>query len=327
MGLSEDIDNLMTSQQAASQAGTTPAWPVVNKAKPVVIKYTPLKPVVRDHKVTVVLPDTQIGFRQIDGQLIPFHDVTAMDTALALIADIRPDAIVNLGDYLDLPAHSKYVQEPSFAFTTQAAIDAGYEFLAKQKASCDKIVVLSGNHESRIQKSIMLNAAASFGLKRAADTSGWPVLSPQYLLRTDELDVEWIDGYPGGKYMINNSLMCIHGEAHGNTVSALANRVWRDYPFQSVIHGHTHHNYMVHRTVSDLGRPHQQFVGSPGCLCRIDGNVPSHKSGIDASGRPVSTVMDWQQGIFVVSHTDNWFNIENVLFLDGKAFYRGKNYG
>jgi predicted phosphodiesterase len=318
------LDDVNTFDRSGNMV---PAWPVINVAKPVQYKLSSVKtPSKSAHNTTIVLPDTQFGYRDIDNMLHPFHDAQALDASLAIVMAVRPDHVVILGDFLDLPTHSKYTQEPSFARTTQEAIDAGYDYLARLKAVCDHVVVLSGNHDARLAKHTMINAAASFGLKRSADVSDWPVLSPQYLLNIDKLGVEWLDGYPAAMYKINDQLVCIHGEAYGATPSIIATKVWKEYPWYSVIHGHTHSNYVTHRTVDDSTGPRLQMVGSPGCLCRIDGNVPSHKSGVDAAGRPVSRIVNWQQGLFVVSHTDNWFNIENVLIQNGTAWFRGKQW-
>lgn len=57
-----------------------PAWPVVQQARPV--KITPAKTVIKPtkypYKVGVILPDPQIGYRNLNGKLDSFHDEQAI---------------------------------------------------------------------------------------------------------------------------------------------------------------------------------------------------------------------------------------------------------
>ncbi|WP_218571937.1 hypothetical protein, partial [Pseudomonas sp. SZ57] len=74
-----------------------------------------------------------------------------------------------------------------------------------------EVTLIEGNHDRRLQKSILRNAKAAFGLKRANDPESWPVLSVPNLLRLDDLGVEYVEGYPAGEKWINDNLVCIHG--------------------------------------------------------------------------------------------------------------------
>jgi len=79
-------------------------WDPVGKANKVTIQ-SPRKRKVADseHKVFVILPDPQIGFRNINGYLDPFHDEAAMQVALQIIDYLyhqdRVDGVINLGDF------------------------------------------------------------------------------------------------------------------------------------------------------------------------------------------------------------------------------------
>lgn len=307
-----------------------PQWPVITQAKPTIVRARKVFKHDTGIKTAVVLPDQQIGYRDFDGVLDPFHDEDAMNVALQIASDVKPDKIVNLGDFLDLAAHGRFDQEPSFQRTTQAAIDRGHLHLAEQRAIATdaEIHLLAGNHDARITKHLMNNAAASFGLRKGCAPESWPVMTIPYLLRLDELGVTWHGGYPTGRVHINNRLICVHGEYIAPRPSAIAAKVWQADPLVSVIHGHTHHSYQEYRTLPVNGKPTLQMVGSPGCLCSVTGNVPAHNSGILDSGRPAPRVMNWQQGIFVVSYEDGdgWFSVENVVIHRGRALFRGKSY-
>jgi hypothetical protein len=76
------------------------------------------------------------------------------------------------------------------------------------------------------------------------------------------------------------------------------------------------------------GRSETVLGASPGCLCRVDGAVPSTKNGIDESGRPVLRWENWEQGMMVVSIDDvtgRW-DVEMIRIHRGVANWRGKKY-
>lgn len=306
-----------------------PKWPVVQPAAPVVIQPTEVPHVDRSiYKVAVVLPDPQIGFRydHRNKSLDPFHDELAMAVALQAIRLIQPDIIINLGDFLDFASFGKYVQEPAFAHTTQAAIDRGHLFLCEQQAAAPfaHIVLFEGNHDRRLQNSVIANAQAAFGLQRANMPESWPVMSVPNLLRLEELGVEYVDAYPAGRYWINDRLNCTHGHivrSNGSTARAVA-----DDERVSQIFGHIHRIEMHYKTVNVRDGGRTNIAISPGCLCRIDGAVPSTKGSTDSFGRAVTQYENWQQGLAIVTYEpgDGPFSVEHVYIDRGFGFLRGQ---
>ncbi|MEB0303558.1 hypothetical protein, partial [Mucilaginibacter sp. 5C4] len=63
---------------------------------------------------------------------------------------------------------------------------------------------------------------------------------------------------------------------------------------------------------------------NPGCLCRLDGAVPSVHGAIGATGRPAPIVEDWQHGVAVIRYTERDFRVELVQIDDGLTFHRGQ---
>lgn len=313
-----------------------PEWPVVQPARPCVVR--PARsgragtvPKAERFRTAVILPDAQIGYRRYeDGTLDPFHDESAMAVALQIIRHLAPDVIVNLGDFLDFGAFSaKFVTEPSFAQTTQAALDRAHRFLAECRANAPdaEMVLLEGNHDARAGRLIMANAAAAFGLRQANAPDSWPVMSVPHLLRLDELAVEYVGGFPAGQHWINDNLACIHGRVarsgNGATVRAVV-----DDERVSILQGHIHRHEVVYKTRHTRDGPKVSLVASPGTLARIDGAVPSTKGGIDPHGRPVRISEDWQNGIGVVTYEpgDGRFAYEPVFIHEGTAIFRGQRF-
>lgn len=311
-----------------------PKWDTVGQAQPVVIAAPkPAKKVKTKHKVAIALPDPQIGYRWLfDRGWDPFHDEAAMDVAVQIISYLeetdRVDWVVNLGDFLDLAAQGKYEQEAGFAGTTQEALNRGHLFLQQQRAAAGPkadIVLVEGNHDRRMEKFILANSAAAWGLKRA-NMDELPVMSIPYLLRLDEIGVEYIDAYPAGAYWLTPKLRAIHGtkaRSNGSTAAAYTNAD----PHISTIFGHSHRLEIQSRTVFDRDGAIRTVAVSPGCLCRIDGAVPSVNGSTHVDGSPAKHYENWQQGIVVVTITENeepFF--EMVQIKDGEAWFRGQRF-
>lgn len=307
-----------------------PAYPVVQQAAPTIVKPVTTKPVARDTKVTVILPDPQIGYRRLaDGEMIATHSERAIDVALQITRDAKPDRIVNLGDTLDLPEwSSKFLVLPEFVLTTQPTIDYAHRFLARQRAVAPtaQIDLLGGNHDDRIGKAIAKNAMAALRLRRAEAPEEWGVLSIPFLLRLEELAVTYVGAYPAGRIQLTQGgggltpLFAIHGEKLDMAKVARTER-------QSFVQGHIHRIALHNETYEILHRPETVMAFSPGCLCRVDGAVPSTKSGVDERGRPVRRWEAWQQGMAVVTEDpDGYWSAEIVPINDGRATWRGKKY-
>jgi metallophosphoesterase superfamily enzyme len=311
-----------------------PEWPVVQQAAPCRVAPSKLRPRTPDGwERAAILPDIQFGYRLLrddDGSpyLDPFHDEQALAVALAVTRVIRPDKVIILGDGFDFAGQSKFVQEQAWASTTQASIDRGHRFLAELRAVAPhaQIVFLEGNHDLRLARSIQINAAASHGLQQANMPASWPVLTVPHLCRFDELGVEYVSGYPAGRFWVNDNLCCIHGHkvrSSGSTAAAVI-----DDERVSTIFGHIHRLELQHKTRHTRAGAKQSFAASPGCLCRIDGAVPSAKGGVDLLGRPLVSYENWQQGMAVVTYEpgDGRFGLELVPIHFGRAVFRGRLY-
>ena len=328
-----EVQHEQQSITLMAQAATgLPAWPVIQPAAPVAIHGSVVRSSEQssDWKTAIILPDPQIGYRKFeDGTLDPFHDEQAMDVALQVIAYEQSrngvDQVVNLGDFLDLPSQGKYAQEATFANTTQLALDRGHRFLGEQRACAPdaKLALIEGNHDRRLQNFVEANALSAFGLRRANYPDSWPVMSLPYLLRLDELGVEYIDAYPAGQHWVAGNLRAIHGNkvrSNGSTAAAYTNST----PHISTIFGHVHRLEIQSTTTFDrLGKIRSMAV-SPGCLCRVDGAVPSVNGAIGIDGKPVEKWENWQQGIAVIKYKDSGEFFVNLVQIDnGMTVYDG----
>lgn len=326
-----DIHDLSAIQFSPAWA-EGPTWPVIQPGPTYRLPASKASKRLSETRRAVILPDAQIGYyRRSDGQLDPIHDEQAIDVALAIVKDARPDTLILVGDNLDFCELGKYVVQAAYRETTQATIDRGALFAAQLRAAAGpetKILWIAGNHEERLPKMILNNAAAAFGLKRGNLPETWPVLSVPTLCRFDEYGIEYLPGYPASTVWINQRLKVIHGHkvnSNGPTCSKyLASEK------VSVIYGHIHRMEYAARTRHDWDGPKTIMAASPGCLCRVDGVVPSTKAGYDLDGRPLigTHTEDWQQGLAVVDYEDGdgFFAYQQIAIHEGKALWHGKTY-
>ena len=277
----------------------------ISQAKPVIIR--PTKSIVKkstSEKLAIVLPDIQAGFRRYeDGSLDPIHDPKALDIALQIIKDTKPDQVILNGDNLDFPQLGRFAQESTFSTTLNATLDYVHQFLAQIRANAPdtKIVYLAGNHELRLSKYIMQYAEKLYGVRQAGTTER--VLTVPFLLNLADVECEYKSGYPASEYWINNRLKAIHGKVvrpAGKTAAAIVGA-----EETSTLFGHVHRHEYAARTAHNYSGARFVIAQSFGCLARIDGAVPSYGSGVDEmTDMPIKNWENWQQGIGAVYYQE-----------------------
>jgi predicted phosphodiesterase len=340
-GLTKDADGeaqihkLQGFQLVAESKDFQPKW-----AEIVQIDYEPVPFMKREQKErpknqgsAVILPDPQIGFRRYaDGTVDPFHDESAIAVALSVINEVQPTEVVFLGDLLDLPAFGRFEQSEDYAHTTNMALEYTCNLLDTIRSivgpDC-KITILEGNHEKRIEKQNRANMLANFSLRVEGDVTNFPVLSVPHLLNLEKRGIEYVEGYPAGKYWLNERLKIIHGSlvrSNGSTAAAIVKQ-----EDATTIFGHVHRIESQYKTQDTYRGSRTIAAHSPGCLCRIDGAIPSAKGSTKLDGRPVANAENWQQGLGIVEFTkgDGAFSYEQVYINtqdNYRTMYRGKEF-
>lgn len=326
-GEAQTVQLVSTHLRPGSQA---PSWPVVQQGPPVEIKPAEVRQRARTGwGQALVAPDIQIGYWIApDGELIPMHDEAAIDIFRQVVRTVQPDVIVMVGDNSDFPELGKYLQTPGFARTTQATIDRRTLLAAQLRADAGpdaEIVEIEGNHEKRLATYLLSNAMAAFGLKRGGEKPDeWPVMTVPFLCRYDETNTRYISGYPAAEYWLNEGLRFVHGSkvrSGGSTAHAYLKDARHSTAF-----GHVHRIERAHITRHTRKGPRTVGAYCFGCLCRIDGRVPSAKSGIDAHGLPVGETEDWQQGFGLVEYEigGTLHSVEQFEIWNGWTRFRGQ---
>jgi hypothetical protein len=124
--------------------------------------------------------------------------------------------------------------------------------------------------------------------------------------------------------------MVVHGDKVVSNNSTT--KKYLDNERISVIYGHIHRNEVAYRTRATEDGPRTIMAASPGCLCRIDGAVPSAKSGRNDFGLPIyKGAENWQQGLAMVQYQPKgvggeYFSYEPMWIFDGRGNFRGEEY-
>jgi predicted phosphodiesterase len=307
--------------------GGAPKWPVIQPAAAarVTIARGNESAVRREPGVKLAMKsaDYQIGYRILpDGTVLEFHDEQSMAVFVEACRLYQPDTIQILGDFLDLSEQSHFAQERAFARTTQMAFDRGHLELAKLRAVCPnaRIILIEGNHDKRLQNYVEANALSAFGLKQANKPDSWPVMSIPFLLRLDDLNVQYIEAYPAATDWDNDRTRNIHG-TRANSKGSTMSQYLHELSHINTWAGHTHRPEIIYRTIMGLrGEAIESYAANPGCMCKTDGSVPSVKGAIGAGGMPAKVVEDWQNGFGMLYFTETGGWPQVIRIQDGRAY-------
>ncbi len=124
-----------------------------------------------------------------DSHAHPDHNNDRFEWLGRMVVDVKPDAVIMIGDWADMPSLCTYdtgtkgFEGKRYKHDIEAAVDAQERFFAPIKAAKKKrpkFYMLEGNHEHRITRAINSNAAHLDGLMSMSDLRykrfGWRVV-------------------------------------------------------------------------------------------------------------------------------------------------------
>lgn len=297
---------------------------IVAPVVPAIIKMSRAKIPKRDHEVIFVISDAQIGYRRIEDELVPIHDERAINAALKLANDLRPNFVVDCGDTIDLAELGKYnPKDNHFLGTLQPSLQRTHDMFAEFTAATPGAErhTVDSNHTKRLGDYVLRNAFELFNIK--APDEKYPALSVPGLLKLDDLGWEWHGGYGLAEYEHKPDLAFLHGTdsvSQGSTAAKLGKKNHD----RNIIQGHAHRMETQYHT-DRHGRMFGAFV--VGALCRRDGYVPSYWSAVDQFNQPVRKNENWQNGVMVIrDYGDGKYQFDHVPIWDGVIHYGGRTY-
>lgn len=294
----------------------------ISQAAPTIIRPSRRVKPAREDELTLVFGDAQIGYRGEEA----FHSERSMMLAQTAIRELMPDRVIYLGDMLDLPNMSRFEQRADWQGSTQKSLDRYHTFLSETRANAPnaEIVTMEGNHEVRMERMLRKDAADLMHIRRANAEKELGVLTLQFLLRMDELEVNHISGYPNGVYWLNDNMKAIHGTnvAKGGSNAA---KYLRD-EMTSTLFGHTHRVEMANRTIPTRTGSKTIVAASPGALASNEGHIPGHRYTTDNRNNTVLRAEDWQAGMLMVQTTKTAEHVTPVVFHGNEFAAWGRIY-
>tara|TARA_Y100000114_G_C11763516_1_gene331440 strand:- start:3966 stop:5324 length:1359 start_codon:yes stop_codon:yes gene_type:complete len=288
--------------------------------KPVRVKRRKFNRKESPEKVALIIPDSQHGFRRLNGELVPMHDRRCVDIAIQVCDYLKPDEVVLLGDMLDLAPWGKYSTSPDLKFTTQPSLLELHWFLQSLRDCGDHaITYLEGNHEARIKKAVVEKLEEAVDLRPVGRDVGRPLFSIPNLLSLDEIGVDYIEPYGSSYWLFDNAVRCHHGSTvrtkGGQTVTAMLSSGTTSHE----IVGHIHRREFASRRIPSNGGLVTVDAMSPGCFCRVDTEislVPAY------AGKSV----DWQHGMGIVYKYHDRVSMHLIPIDDGACYVNGERF-
>lgn len=202
-------------------------------------------------KTTILVPDIQH----------PYEDKLMMSKLIRVIADIQPDAIVQIGDGIDFPQVSRWSKGKAeeYSGTLQQHIDGFKGLLSEIRDVAPKARIswLEGNHDLRLKQYSDAYGPA-FGPLRALEMSD--------LFGLAELDIQYVKG----PFHIGTNTYAVHGHESGGysaTPSAWDLKFLKRYGSdKNIVFGHTHQPYLSTRAVGFNGKVSPRFTMNVGSV-------------------------------------------------------------
>jgi hypothetical protein len=243
---------------------------------------------------------------------VPFHDPAAIDILYQITDIMQPNVLVCHGDVTDFWQLSDH--RPPFErnlrpyeINLQETIDLAARHLAQMEGLAQpdaQKIYLHGNHEDRFER-LLLRIQTDTRLRHLLFIPKIAeVLDLNYLLGLQEQEWETYHYIVGNKPVLNDRLLCIHG----NKSTIWSSRTLLGDYGKSLIYGHTHR--IQNFTKRDLASTESAW--NIGCLCSLDPHwLPQ---------------TDWAHGFAVVSWkktSKGWlYDVDTVRIHDGVALYR-----
>lgn len=215
---------------------------------------------------------------------IPYHDQDALEIFIERACDIKAKTILLGGDWLDCYQLSRWEKDPrqrSFADELSVFKEVIKSIRSATKA---KIKYKLGNHEYRLDKYVMANAPALFGINNISFSGlldaaqlGIEIISPMRVIRADHLNI-------------------VHGHEFGASVFSPVNPARGLYmkAKKSALCFH-HHRASSHSETAINGD--RVITWSGGCLC-----------GLHPEYMPIN---NWSHGFAEIYHDGEMFTVRN----------------
>lgn len=237
-------------------------------------------------KTAVILPDFHI----------PFQDDKTIDLVLKYVKDIKPDKIIQLGDFYDFYSISRFDKDPKRIDSMQDELDEGYTIWKKIKKAGkkSKLEQVEGNHEFRLRRYLW----------RHPELHSIKALELESILKVKELGIKFYR--LEDTCYINDNLIATHGANDDgcklSQYSGYSAKNTLDKMGINGISGHSHRAASYYRTYMNGVKEWHEC----GCLCDLHPEYVKNPN--------------WQQAFGVVRYNKKDFDVKIIRIKEGYWF-------
>lgn len=302
--------------------------------EPAKIRPTRAKRIQRASEFILVYGDGQVDYRRIidpitdEQKLIPLHNVPMHRIIQQVNARYRPETTVNLGDFADMSALSRFDSDSDhFHKTLGPSLRYIHDFYAQLVTDNPDAhhIETDSNHAVRPKKQVLKNIPALHDFVIPGDD--YPLMTYYRLANLGRLGIDFISGYGNAEYVrdegVNNPIVFKHGTHSSSSPGATVRKESQENPDVNVIRGHGHGDQQIMVTRRDGSvLVYKQF----GSSCDNSGPVPGYHSAVDDYNQPVRYHNKNHQNTFgmVEIFQDGTFNIDTITVINGITNYRGE---
>lgn len=305
--------------------------------EPARITPTRAKRLQRASNFILVYGDGQVDFRRIidpvtdESRLVPLHNVPMHNIIQQFNARFRPETTVNLGDFADMSALSKFDPDSDhFHKTLGPSMRYIHDFYARLVANNPDAehVEVDSNHAVRIKKQTLRNLPALHDFVIPGED--YPLMTYYRLANLGRLGINFISGYGGAEYVYGEEygappIVFKHGTHSSSTPGATVKKESVENPEVHVVRGHGHGDEHISITTRSGRRLFYYQIGSS---CLNDGPVPGYGSSVDDHNQPVKYHNRRHQNTFALieDFRNGEYQVDIVNVINGVAYYRGEEF-
>jgi len=225
---------------------------------------------------------------------VPFEDKQSLDAVYRGMRDMKPDKIILAGDIFDFYSISRFEKDPRKRVDLGDELGEAKRFLRdfRRRFKQPEIFYMRGNHEDRLQKYVLANAA------QLAWVEGLELAN---LLDLEEEDIQLVDK----RWFEYRGVIISHMNRSNKYGGYTAKNIGMDVGKPLV---HTHSHKVGHVSIGE-GR---DFYDN-GCLCQLQADYLESPS-------------NWTQAFMVVDYVDNKPHFTQIQLDNHKFTWNGKLY-
>jgi hypothetical protein len=329
-GTEEDQWDIVTLHAYDHSTDLTQFEPI----EPARIRPSRAKRIQRASQFILVYGDGQVDFRRIidpvteEMRLVPLHDVPMHNIIQQFNARFRPERTINLGDFMDMSALSKFSADSDhFHKTLGPSLRWVHDFYAQMVADnpdADHVEVDS-NHAVRPKKRILERLPEFHDLVLPGDD--YPLMTYYRLANLGRLGINFVSGYGNAEYVCGEEQgipwVFKHGTHSSSVPGTTVRKEAQENPEVHVMRGHGHAEQHV-VTTDRQGRRHLYYMLGSSCI--NNGPVPGYHSAVDDHNQPTTYHNRNHTNSFAMieDYGNGEYQVDIIGVRNGRAFYRGE---